>query len=374
MSNIVRIAQIIGRNAKGGVESVVFNYYNFIDKSKFQFDLIIHSDSPYEIPDDIVQLGCKVYKVPPYKYLLSYIKALKHIFQTGNYEIVHSHMSTISVFTLFAAKMANIPVRIAHSHVTAGKGKGEFLRNIFKYILRLFSKLFPTHLFACSEYAGRWMFGNKAFEEGKITIINNAIDYKKFIYNKKIREKIRNSLNLKDEFVVGSVGRFMPQKNHDFLIDIFYDVFKKNNKSALLLIGDGELRTHIEGKVKRLNLQDNVFFLGVRDDVNELFQAMDVFVLPSLYEGLGMVAVEAQVSGLPTIVSNRLPNEVKLLNLIEFLDLNEKSEKWAESILSKRCFERLDISNEANIKKFSVSDEVKKLEAIYHNLISRRAQ
>ena len=374
MSNIVRIAQIIGRNAKGGVESVVFNYYNFIDKSKFQFDLIIHSDSPYEIPDDIVQLGCKVYKVPPYKYLFSYIKALKHIFQTGNYEIVHSHMSTISVFTLFAAKMANIPVRIAHSHVTAGKGKGEFLRNIFKYILRLFSKLFPTHLFACSEYAGRWMFGNKAFEEGKITIINNAIDYKKFIYNKKIREKIRNSLNLKDEFVVGSVGRFMPQKNHDFLIDIFYDVFKKNNKSALLLIGDGELRTHIEGKVKRLNLQDNVFFLGVRDDVNELFQAMDVFVLPSLYEGLGMVAVEAQVSGLPTIVSNRLPNEVKLLNLIEFLDLNEKSEKWAESILSKRCFERLDISNEANIKKFSVSDEVKKLEAIYHNLISRRAQ
>jgi len=369
MNDVSRIAHVIGRNAKGGVESVVFNYYNFIDKSKIQFDLIIHNDSVYEIPENILKLGCNVFKVPSYRHLFAYIKSLKIIFKNNNYKIVHSHMSTLSVFTLFAARMANIPVRIAHSHVTAGKGKGEFFRNLLKYTLRLFSRVFPTHLFSCSEYAGRWMFGNNTFEKGKVTVLNNAIDFEKFIFSESTRNKIRNDLNLGDELVVGSVGRFTPQKNHDFLVDIFSEVVKRNKKSTLLLIGDGELKKQIQKKVALLGLQNNVLFLGARDDVNELFQAMDVFVLPSLYEGLGMVAVEAQVSGLPTIVSSRVPNEVKLFDTIEFLNLNEKPEKWAESILSKRDFKRRSISCEQDIKRFSITDEVKRLERIYEGML-----
>lgn len=369
MSDISKIAHVIGRNAKGGVESVVFNYYSFIDTSKFQFDLIIHSDSPHEIPDNILELGCNVFKIPPYKHLFAYIRALKNIFKNNNYKIVHSHMSTISVFTLLAAKMAKIPVRIAHSHVTAGRGKGEFFRNLSKYTLRLFSRIFPTHLFACSEYAGRWLFGNNAFKKGKITVLHNAIDIKKFIFNESIRNKIRNSLNLSDEFVIGNVGRFVPQKNHDFLIDIFNEIVKKNNKCYLLLIGEGELEEQVKNKVVFLGLQNNVLFLGARNDVNEFFQAMDIFALPSLYEGLGIVAVEAQVSGLPTIVSSRVPGEVKLFNMIEFLSLNDKPEKWAETILSKRDLTCRSIGCESHIKRFSITNEVKKLETIYKEML-----
>jgi glycosyltransferase EpsF len=316
-------------------------------------------------------MGCAIYKIPPYKHIFSYIKTLKNIFGKNNYTIVHSHMSTISVFTLLAAKLADVPVRISHSHVTAGKGKGELFRNAVKYFLRFFSKLFPTHLFACSEYAGKWMFGKKTFDKGKITVLNNAVDLSKFTYNNSVRNTVRNSLHLKDQFVIGNVGRFMPQKNHDFLIDIFFEICKKDNNCTLLLVGDGELKPLIQKKVKKFNLQNNVLFMGIRDDVNELYQAMDVFVLPSLYEGLGMVAVEAQIAGLPTIVSSRVPIEAKVFDFIDFLDLHEGANKWAEMLISKRNFKRLDTSGEPSAKKFSIIDEVKNLEGIYGQMLER---
>jgi len=371
MGNVSRIAQVIGKNAKGGVESVVFNYYQFIQRTEFQFDFFIHDNSPYEIPLDIQKLGCAIYKIPSYKNIFSYIKTLKCLFKQHNYTIVHSHMSTISVFTLFAAKLANVPVRISHSHVTAGKGKGEFFRNTIKYILRLFSKLFPTHLFACSEYAGKWMFGQKAFDKGEITILNNAIDISKFVYDNPTRNRVRNKLSLKDQFVIGNVGRFMPQKNHNFLIDIFCEIYKKDTNCLLLLVGDGELKAQFEKKVKKLNLQGNVLFLGARDDVNKLYQAMDVFVLPSLYEGLGMVAVEAQIAGLPTIVSCRVPTESKVFDFVDFVDLQEGAQEWAEIILSKRNFKRIDTRSEPSAKRFSIADEVKNLEALYRQMLQK---
>ena len=370
MNEVPRIAHVIGKNAKGGVESVVFNYYKFIDKSKIQFDFIIHNDSPFEIPAEILNLGCKVYKIPPYKRLYSYIKALTNIFAQGNYKIVHSHMSTISVFALFAAKKTKIPVRIAHSHVTAGKGRGEFFRNTIKYILRRFSKLYPTHLFSCSEHAGKWLFGKKSFEKGKITVLNNAIDLSGFFFNREFRNKIRNDLGLENKFVIGNVGRFMPQKNHAFLVEIFYEAHKKDNDCILLLIGAGELKNQIEEKVKILNIESSVIFLGARDDVNELYQAMDVFVLPSLYEGLGMVVVEAQVAGLPTIVSTEVPAEAKLFDIIEFLSLRDAAKTWAERILAKRDFPRVDVSGESYLQRFSIAEQAKKLETIYERLIS----
>ena len=367
---IERIAQIIGQNSKGGVESVVFNYYKFIDKSKFQFDFFVQSNSPYEIPVDILKLGCNVIIIPPYKHLFAYIMSLNIFFKKGQYKIVHSNMSTISVFVLLAAKLANIPVRISHNHVTAGKGRGEFFRNMIKYILRPFSKVFPTHLFACSEYAGRWMYGNKTFDKGKVTVINNAIDISKFAYNENIRNSLRNDLNLNGKFVVGNVGRFMPQKNHDFLIDIFYEVYKKDSDSVLLLIGEGELKKRIKEKTARLGMKNNVLFIGIKENVHEYYQVMDVFVLPSLYEGLGMVAVESQVSGLPSVVSDKVPYEAKLDNFIDFISLKQKPAAWAEIILSKRNFKRLYMSKKECVKRFSIAEESKKLEKIYEQMIS----
>jgi len=364
------IAQIIGNNAKGGVESVVFNYYKFIDKSKFQFDFFIHDNSPNEIPDDITKLGCRVFKIPSYKHIFKYINFLKKICIDNKYNIVHSHMSTISVFSLYAAKKAGIPVRISHSHATAGKGKGEYLRNFIKYILRKFSKLYATHYFACSEYAGLWLFGNIAYKNNQISILNNAVDINNFIFKEEIRFNKRNELNINDKYVIGHVGRFMPQKNHNFIIDIFFEINKTNKNCFLLLIGDGELRKYIEEKVIKLNLQDKIIFLGNRNDVNELYQAMDVFVLPSLYEGLPVVLVETQISGLPSIISDRITKETKFTDLVNFLQINKNPVIWAEKILSKQNINRYDTSKNINIQKYSISDQVKNLESHYERMLS----
>ena len=369
----IRVAHVLGIVAKGGIESIVFNYYKLMDKSKVQFDFIVHDDSPFEIPDDILKLGCNVYKVPSYKHLPSHLRALKKVFKQGGYKIVHSHMSTISVLTLFAAKRAGIPIRIAHGHGATGKSKGEFFRNILKYILRLFSKLYPTHLFACSAYSGKWLFGKNAYKKGKITVINNAINTSLFVYNEEIRSKVRTRLGLSGRFVVGHVGRFLPQKNHSFLIDIFNEIYKKDNSSILLLVGDGALRAHIEDKVKDMNLCDNVLFLGGRDDANEFYQAMDVFVMPSLYEGLPVVLVEAQMAALFSVASNKINDESKFSDYIDFMDLNMSAEAWADRALEKRGAERFDMSGQLCAEKFDIDKEALKLENIYIRLISGEA-
>ena len=368
MNDKVKIAQVIGCNAKGGVESVVFNYYEFIDKTKFQFDFIIHNNSPHEIPKKILDLGCGVYKIPPYKHIFSYIKTLKYLFRKNSYTIVHSHMSTISIFTLLAAKLAKVPVRISHCHVTAGRGKGEFLRNIFKYILRPFSKIFPTHYFSCSEHAGKWLFGKKTFERGDVTVINNAINIETFLYNEQARCNIRKELNIDDKYVIGNVGRFAPQKNHSFMIEVFNVISKRSDNSILLLAGNGPLKGKIWKQIESFKLQDKVKILENVENISELYQAMDVFILPSLYEGLGMVAIEAQAAGLPTIVSTKVPKEAKLFDFTQFLDLEDSPETWAEFILAKRDFKRENVAGESSIKAFSIKNEAQKLEEIYQGL------
>ncbi|MDR0221938.1 MAG: glycosyltransferase family 1 protein [Oscillospiraceae bacterium] len=367
MNETIRVAHIMGEIAKGGVESVVFNYYKFIDRTKVQFDFIIHDGSPYEIPDEILALGCKVYKTPPYARLPAYIRALKEIFERGGYRIVHSHMNALSAFALFAAKRAKVPVRIAHSHATAGKGRGEFIRNMLKYALRPFSRIYPTHLFACSEHAGKWLFGGKAFKQGRVTVIHNAVDPAKFAYDEEIRSRARNGLGLNGKFVVGHVGRFMPVKNHCFLIDVFYEIRKKDKDGVLLLIGDGELRRKIEEKADKLNLREDVLFLGGRDDVNELYPAMDVLVLPSLYEGLPVVLVEAQMAGLPAVVSDRVPGEAKFSDKVEFMGLRESAEAWAEKILAKRAVSRVGAGGLPEGAKFDIREQARKLEDLYGN-------
>ena len=366
---MIRILQVTGSVEKGGIESIVYNYYRHIDRSKFQFDFVIHDDSPFEMPEEILKLGCKVYSVPPYRKLFSYIKALKKIYREGKYQIVHSHMSTISVFTLFAAKKAQVPIRIAHSHGPGGRNKDEFIKNLLRRTLCLFSRLYPTHLFACSEYAGKWLFGEKAFKQGTITIINNAIDHTKFLYNENIREQARANLGISDKFVLGHVGRFMPQKNHGFLIDIFNEIHKIEENSVLLLIGDGKARAQIEEKVKRLNLGDSVYFLGGRSDVHDLYQAMDVFLLPSLYEGLPVVLVETQFAALPAIISSEVKDEVKFSRHIDFYCLGRSPREWALKALGKREVKRYTDDLSSN-NKYHVKTSVEDLELIYDRLIN----
>lgn len=366
----IRIAQIVGKWVGGGVEAFIMNYYRNIDKSKIQFDFIIDKDSSMPPPEEeIKQMGGRVFYIPPYQKIFSYKKELKKILKKGKYKIIHSHINTLSIFPLRVAKKVGIPIRIAHSHSTTNKQ--EWKKNLLKTILKKFSRVYATDYFCCSELAGRWMFGNKAFNEGKVTIINNAINIQKFIYDEKVREKKRKELNIEnDTLVIGHIGRFIPQKNHTFLIDIFNEIHQKKENSVLLLAGQGALQSEIKEKVKTLGLEDAVKFLNQRNDINELYQAFDVFLLPSLYEGLGIVLIEAQVSGICCFVSTEVPTSSKITDDVEFIKLNQSSKIWADNILEKYNHKREH--NETLIAKsgYDITIEAEKLQRKYLSLIN----
>lgn len=367
--NPIRIAHIMGKWLGGGVESVVMNYYRHIDRTKIQFDFICDEDSTNIPYDEIESLGGKVVLIPPYQKILRYQKQLKRVLEDGRYKIVHSHISTLSVFSLLAATRANVPVRIAHSHSTTNKKEKK--KNLMKQTLRPFSKLFATNYMCCSELAGRWLFGDKAYDKGNVYLLNNAIDLDKFKYNEFIRQEVRNELNIADNtLVIGHIGRFVEQKNHDFLIDIFNEVYKKNNNSLLLLVGQGPKMKEIKEKVKNYNLQDNVLFLGQRNDTNRLYQAFDVFVLPSLYEGLPVVGVEAQASGLPCLFSNDMTKETKILSTTIFLSLEVGVNHWGDTISNqcKNCMRKNKV-DEFSIKGFNIELEADNLENMYLYLL-----
>jgi len=337
----IRVLHILN-GILGGAEVVAYNYYRQMDTTKIQFDFVIHEGTVSQVPDDVKSLGCKIYEIPPYSHPFKYIATIRKICKKGRYKIVHSHMNAMSVFPLYAAKKASVPVRIAHSHSTSGKG--EYKKDLVKNILRPFSKLFPTHLFACSEHAGRWLFGNKTFDVGKVTIIRNAIDVEKFRFNPKTRAMVRKDLGLEDKFVIGHVGRFMTQKNHTFLLEIFAEILKIRKDSHLIMVGDGELKKESEEKVQKLGINKNVSFLGMRDDVSVLYTGMDTLVLPSLYEGLPLVGVEAQCAGLPCVFSEDITKETITCGSAETMPLEAGAEAWAKKIIEKAMF--YDNSNE----------------------------
>lgn len=367
----IRVAQIIGKWLGGGVEAVVMNYYRHIDRDKIQFDFICDSDSTNIPYDEIERLGGKVILIPPYQKIIKYHKELKRILKEGNYKIVHSHINTLSVFSLFAAKSAGVPIRIAHSHSTTNKKEKK--KNLIKLVLRPFTKLFANQYMACTEHAGRWMFGNKEYDKGSVYILNNAIDLDKFKYDEKTRKKIRKQLNIDDNtLVIGHVGRFVEQKNHRFLIDVFYEVHKHNNNSLLLLVGQGPLMEEMKEKIKVLNLNNSVIFLGQRDNINELYQAMDLFLFPSLYEGLGMVLIEAQCSGLQCFTSNFVPKIADLTKKVSFINLNENSKFWHKIILkrSNDVIERDKIIKKFKNSVFDINSEAIKLQTKYIYLMN----
>ena len=370
MKNIkepIRIAHIVGKWIGGGVEAVVMNYYKNIDRTKVQFDFLCDSDStniPYE---EIELLGGKIILIPPYQKVFKYQKELMRIFKENNYKIVHSHINTLSVFPLRAAKIAGVPNRIAHSHSTSNKY--EWKKNLVKQILKPFAKIYATDYVACTEYAGRWLFGSREYDNGNIYILNNAIDLSKYNDNKEMKDTKRKEIGIpNDAFVIGHVGRFVTQKNHIFLIKIFNEIYKKNNKAILILIGQGPLMEKIRHKIIMLGLDKNVKFLGQRDDVNELYQLMDVFVFPSIYEGLGMVAIESQFCGIKTIVSDKVPRDIEISNYIDFCGL-DNIELWIESINKKENNKKMYINK---CEKYDILKNADKLVEYYKKKVENK--
>lgn len=360
-SKPIRVAQMMTEMNYGGVEMVVMNYYRHIDHSKVQFDFFVLEGSEIPQREEIERLGGRIYIVPHYKHLVQYEKTLIRLFKENNYKIVHSHMNTLSVFSLRAAKKAGVPVRIAHNHSTAGKG--EYKKNLVKYMLRPFAKVYPTDLFACSHLAGDWLYGKNT----NYTVFNNAIELDKFVYNEQIREKIRKQYHIENKFVIGHVGRFCYQKNHDFLIDIFEKVHEREKEAILLLIGEGELEDEIKAKVHRLGLDECVIFAGTCSNVNEMYQAMDVFVLPSRYEGLPVVGVEAQAAGLPCLFSINVTKETKLLDNVFF---ENAFDKYIEDVFNELNMKRINVAEKIKQAGFDIDNEADKLQNMYEELIN----
>lgn len=361
----IRVLQIMGIVCGGGVESVIMNYYRNIDRTKVQFDFVIDGYEKSLLDDEILSLGGKVYKIEPYsRNIFKYIYQIYRIVKDNNYEIVHSNMNTLAVFSLFAAWLAGAKIRILHNHSTAVKS--EKLRSAMKYILRPFAPIFANRYMACSVLAGEWMYGKKKMQSGKVKVLNNAIDVDKFAYNPEIRKRLRRELNIdRDTLVIGHVGRFMYQKNHDFLIDIFKELHKERKNSLLLLIGDGLLRQTIEEKVRNYNLQDSVKFLGLRKDVKDLYNVIDVFVLPSWYEGLPVVSVEAQANGLPCFVSDKVSKECNLSGSMNFIGLDKSAPYWSKEILNSDLGRNKKAKQDLIENKFDIHSEVINLMNFY---------
>lgn len=367
MKEPIRVLQIIGIVAGGGVEAVIMNYYEHIDRTKVQFDFIVHNDNKIDITQKVEAMGGKVYKVTPYyKNPIAFMWDIYKVIKRHHYRIVHSNMNTLSAFSLFAAWAAGAPVRILHNHSTSSPG--ETKRNIMKFMLRPFARLFANHYLACSRLAGEWMYGRKMMDSGKVTIVNNAIDLKKYAFNPQKRNLLRKELGLADEFVIGHVGRFMFQKNHEFLIDVFAEAYKKNPHMALLLVGDGPLRPAMEEKVRKLGLTDHVKFLGLRNNVQDFYHVMDILVLPSHYEGLPVVGVEAQANGLPCLFSTKVTKETRLTHSAQFLDLEAGASMWAEEIISIKCERNKKAGDELRQAGFEIYKEAEKLVKFYIEL------
>lgn len=369
----IRVAQVIGITMNGGVEMVAMNYYSHIDRSKVEFDFLVESESKITNKETVENLGGHIVIIPSYKKPFKYMRSLKRIFKENKYDIVHSNMNTLSFFTLRAAKKAGIKIRIAHSHSTSNPK--EKLKNILKNLLRPLSRVYATEYFACSELAGRYLFGDKTFDKGKVTVINNGIDINKFKYNEEYNIQLRKELNIDPNTkVIGHVGRFVLQKNHSYLIDIFNEMHKLDSNTKLLLIGDGPLKEEIESKVHNLGLDDNVIFAGTKQDIYKYYSVMNLFIFPSLYEGLGLTGVEAQVSGLYCLVSRNITHELKTTSNIEFLDIKYSPEVWASraiEVLNNSTIDRNVAYKPIEGTKFDIDNEANKLVGYYQEMMEK---
>lgn len=358
---MIRVLQCVNIMDRAGLENMLMNYYRNIDRTQIQFDFLTHREEKGAYDDEIISMGGKVYHAPrlyPQNYPV-YFKWMKQFFKEHpEYRIVHSHIDAMSYFPLLAAKKARIPFRIAHSH--SSKLDKDIKLPIKYFALKQIPKI-ANQYFACGKKAGLFMYGNREF-----TVINNAIDLNKFSFNSEIRKSKRKELGIPDDkFVVGHVGRYCYIKNQLFLLDIFKEVLEINDNSLLILVGNGPDEKKIIDKAKTLGIVDKVQMLKDRDDVNELYQAFDVFIMPSLFEGLPLVGVEAQANGLPCIISDNVSSEVKISSSVKMVSVQKSAKEWANLVVKfKNCRNGkalLELENAG----YNVKNEAEKLLHIY---------
>lgn len=353
----IRILHIVTYMGRGGLETMLMNYYRAINRNRIQFDFLTHRDFRADYDDEIEALGGRIYRLPNLNpFSRSYLDALDRFFaEHPEYRIVHSHLDCMSAIPLKAARKHGVPVRIAHAHSSR---QDRDLKYPLKLLFKRGIARQATQLFACGREAGKWMFGTDDFR-----VLNNAIDAERYRFDPKVRQEVRSELGIPaDALVAGHVGRFMAPKNHGFLLRIFAEL---PDHARLLLVGDGVLRANIEQQAKVLGIRDRIIFTGVRTDVDRQLQAMDVFLFPSLYEGLGIVAVEAQAAGLPCLISDRVPMACKATELVTQIPLSAGAKAWAEAVQKSADTPRRMTTGEIAGAGFDIAENAEWLEHFY---------
>ena len=366
---MIRVLQVVTHMNRGGLETMIMNYYRNIDREKVQFDFLVHRQNSAAYDNEILSMGGKIYRLPVLNpFGLGYRRELKNFFDNHpEYRIVHVHQDCMSSIILKEAKKHGVKTRIAHSHTTSQD------KNI-RYILKLFYKQFipkyATELMACSEAAGKWMFGKAYFH-----VINNAIDTKLYMFDKKKQLKLRKSLKIaENEIVIGHVGRFSLPKNHKFLIEVFKEI-SNTVPAKLVLVGGGPLQDNVKNMVDEFGIKEKVLFMGVRSDIPDLLQVMDVFVFPSHYEGLPVTMVEAQAAGWPCVISNKVPNECIITEgLVTIKELSDSARDWATHIIEESKIQKRDTQEEIKQHGFDIAENAKWLEKFYLNKWNEREQ
>lgn len=374
----IRVLYFVDRLLRGGIQSFIVDYITHMDPAAVRVELLTLDDGQhYELEDVLREKGVTIHQLKGIWLrkpadVFSYRRALDAFFRDHpDYDIVHLHSSSKNVFVLTAARNYGIPVRIAHSHSTNFQSRSlsdRLLGNLLKYPLRRAA----THYFACSAAAGEWLFGRRHAAKGRVTVIPNAIDAARFRYDPQVRAQVRAELGLNDALVVGNVGRFTSEKNHCFLIKLFDELHIQRPDSVLLLVGEGPLRKELETMVRERGLTEQVRFLGYREDRERYLQAMDLFACPSLFEGLGIVLIEAQAAGLPCVASKDvIPTEVQITDRFQFVSVRETSRGWAESILAMCGGNRKDQYSQIVHAGYDIHAAAYKLQSMYGLMISQ---
>lgn len=367
----MKVLQIGLGNASGGVEAFVMNYYRELVKLDVQFDFVCMYDK-IAFEEEIESLGGCVFYIPNVKKnYFGYISGLKKVLSREHYDAVHVNMlSAANIVPLKIAKKLGISKVIAHSHNSSCPG---VVRQFMDKINRPKIQKYATDLLACGDDAARWLFGQEVYTSGKVIVVRNAVSAEKYFFSEKKRQQIRNKYGWDDRFIIGHVGRFELQKNHEAVIEIFKQVHKRVPDALLCLVGDGILQGRIKEKVAQAQLQNNVFFAGSQKNVNEFLSAMDVFLFPSLFEGVPFAMIEAQVSGLPCIMSDTISREAVILSRqVKILSLDTDYETWADGVCSFLGAERVDMSSiKEGLEKrhFDIKKEAERLKRLYQERV-----
>ena len=365
-----RVAVIMGKMHSGGKKNLVMEYYRNIDKSKIQFDFFCDADSNAIPQEEIEKLGGRVYQIAPYQNIFKNMRQMKDICKKNNYKIIHAYNGTMNLFPMFVGWQCGIPIRISESISMAHSADK---KTILKNILKPFSKMFATNFMANGEACGRWQFGDKLFDEGKVKVFKTVINTDVNKYNEELRNATRKEYGIENNIVIGHIGRLTEQKNTLFIIDIFNALVKKEPKAKLLIIGDGNLREAMLAKIDEYGIKDHVLYLGRREDIPRFYNAMDCFLLPSLYEGLPVVGVEAENCGLPMFFSTEIPEESSACkDLGVFMSLEKTPDEWAEAVLKavkKNMPIRMGKTESVKAAGFDSSVEASKLLEYYEELI-----